>query len=259
MFPESVQSRKSVCKCCGRKAGLYDVCDFSKNCEEKNGKFLPLSGIPIYYYKCSSCGFVFTSQFDKCTEDEFRKYIYNDDYLAIDPDYLYQRPKNNADAVAKVFVRQKNDLRILDYGGGNGLFEKNLKNNGFSQVESYDPFCRKYSNRPKGRFNLVLAFEVVEHLPNPCYMFKDMLSLLDTDNGLIMFSTLVQPSDIDKLKTIWWYISPRNGHISIYSNNSLEVVFSRLGLTYASAGRNLHLAFHNKPDFAQHILCQAKN
>jgi hypothetical protein len=259
MFPSQVQRNQTLCKCCGSKAGLYDVCDFSKNCEEKNGKFLSLSGIPIYYYKCTSCGFVFTTQFDNCTEDEFKKYIYNDEYPAIDPEYLYKRPKNNADAAAKVFARQKNDLRILDYGGGNGLFEKNLKADGFSEVESYDPFCREYSNRPRGRFNLVLSFEVVEHLPDPHDMFKDMLSFLDSGNGLIMFSTLIQPSDIDKLKTFWWYISPRNGHVSIYTNNSLKAVLSTLGLNYASAGRNLHLAFRNKPDFAQHIFCQAKS
>ena len=43
----------TVCKCCQAPARLFGVCDLSKNCEERNGLLLKLTGIPVPYYRCS--------------------------------------------------------------------------------------------------------------------------------------------------------------------------------------------------------------
>ena len=57
-------SRSAVCKCCGKPADLFGVVDFHKSCEDRRGPPLPLSGVPIYYYRCPNCGFLFTTAFD---------------------------------------------------------------------------------------------------------------------------------------------------------------------------------------------------
>src|SRR5688572_11644768 len=80
------------CKICGADSPLFGVCDFNRSCEEGRGKFLPLSGIAIYYRRCSSCGLLFTEAFDRWAEDEFKAHIYNGGYAVVDPDFEDVRP-----------------------------------------------------------------------------------------------------------------------------------------------------------------------
>ena len=253
MFPRQAQPPHAECKCCRAPAPLFDLCDFNKNCSEHRGVFLPLSGIPIYYYRCPRCGFLFTTDFDGLTRDEFAKHVYNDDYLKIDPDYQSSRPALNARLVDHLFGGAKAAAGVLDYGGGSGALEKSLRQLGFTRVRTYDPFSPDYRERPAGTFPLVTSFEVVEHATDPLATFADAAALLDPGNGVLLFSTLVQPADIDKVKARWWYVGPRNGHVSLHTRQSLAQLLARLGLTCASANDNLHLAFRTLPDFARHL------
>ena len=56
---------------------------------------------------------------------------------------------------------------MLDYGGGNGLTARLLREAGFKHVEVYDPFVPEYVKRPKGEFDIIMMFEVLEHSPTP--------------------------------------------------------------------------------------------
>jgi len=253
MYLNTIYRKQTQCKCCANIAYLYDVCDFNKSCEEAKKKYLPLSGIPIYYYKCLECGFVFTNAFDEWDMNEFKEHIYNEQYIDVDPDYVERRPSGSANIIHNLFSQSKETLKIIDYGGGNGIFEKRLFQFGFKNVKTYDPFYPKFSEKPSGKFNLLTSFEVIEHVPNPYETFEEMFSLLDLENGLIVFSTLIQPKDIDNMKTRWWYISPRNGHISIHSAKSIHKLLNKLKLNFASANTNLHFAFKTIPSFAKHI------
>ena len=252
MFPKASVAYQARCKCCGNLAPLYDVCDFSKNCEEQNGLVLPLSGIAIFYYKCSGCNFIFTTQFDNSSQKELKQYVYNEEYIKVDPDYSIIRPDATANLVNITFGEFKENLRILDYGGGNGRVERNLKAIGFKMVDTYDPFSEPFDQRPSLQYDLVLCFEVMEHVSDVVGTFKDMRDFLSKDS-IIMFSTMVQPDNIDSIKSKWLYISPRNGHISIYSTRSLQIVLNGLGLNYGMASQSLHFAYAKIPSFAKHI------
>jgi 2-polyprenyl-6-hydroxyphenyl methylase/3-demethylubiquinone-9 3-methyltransferase len=210
-------------------------------------------GIPVYYYRCDACNFIFTTYFDEYTHRDFAERIYNEEYDTIDPDHLERRPKSNAALIKNTFSAFKDDLKILDYGGATGVLGRELEAAGFKNIETYDPFLQKGSTKPTGKFNLVLCFEVVEHAVDPYYVFSDLIYSL-ADEGLIIFSTLVQPENIDEMKTNWWYICPRNAHISIYTQLSLQIVFERVGASYMTANRDLHCAFRQIPDFAKHLI-----
>ncbi len=253
MFLKDTHPDNVGCKCCGASARLYGACDLNKNCMELQGKFLPPSGIPVSYYRCPACGFIFSTDFDDATPEELKENIYNDGYPEVDPDYASVRPSGNTELISDVFSKYKNEISILDYGGGNGALQNGLKNIGFSDVTTFDPFHEEYAERPNGAFHLVVSFEVIEHVPTPYETFEDLMSFLDKSEGMIMFSTLVQPPDIDNVKTGWWYISPRNGHISIHTFQSLNIVLSRLGYRFASANPNLHFAYRDIPAFARHL------
>src|SRR5688572_1810116 len=78
----------AACKCCGSLAPLFGVVDFHKNCEIAHGRnVLSLSGVPVYYHRCRSCGFIFTVAFDHFSPGDFAREIYNDEYRLVDPDF----------------------------------------------------------------------------------------------------------------------------------------------------------------------------
>lgn len=241
------------CKCCKATARLFDVCDLNKNCEERNGLFLDLSGIPIYYYRCSQCGFIFTEAFDNLDQSEFSSLIYNSDYLRVDPDYATERPNLLAQLITNTFINSRDAIKVLDYGGGNGGLAQRLIENGFNQVSVYDPFTPEFAQKPSEKFHLILAFEVVEHVPDLYETFSHITDLLDPQRGFITMSTVLQPPEIDRLKGGWWYIAPRNGHISIHTLQSLQTVINSFGLKLVSTDQSIHCAFRQIPDFAQHI------
>lgn len=244
---------KTGCKCCGAPASLYGVVDFHKNCEERrNPGLLGVSGVPVYYHRCGRCGFLFTAAFDVFSEADFGREIYNEEYLLVDPDFPLARPQANAEMIAGFFAASK-ELRILDYGGGNGLLARLLRDKGFTRVETYDPFVPDHAARPAGTYDLILCFEVVEHAPDPSATFRDIATLLDPA-GMVIFSTLLQPADIDAHGVGWWYVAPRNGHVSLHSAESLNRVARPLGLNVGSFHEGLHVLFRELPAFAAHLV-----
>ncbi len=241
------------CKCCGTASGIYGVIDFNKNCEAGHNRF-PLSwaGIPVYYHRCPACGLIFTVVFDGFSKADFAEHIYNDSYKLVDPEYAEIRPAGNAKTIRQLFGNTPR-INILDYGGGNGKLTKLLLGTGFFNVQTYDPFVPESATLPTRKFDLILCFEVVEHSPTPIETFQEMVSLL-ADGGMIMFSTLALPPNIDQVGLGWWYAGPRNGHVTLYSMQALQQIAMRFGLVHASASAGMHLLYKTVPEFARHMI-----
>jgi Methyltransferase domain len=249
---QTVCNRQTECKCCGDMAGLYGVVDFHKNCEIYRRIVLEISGIPVYYYRCPTCRFIFTTAFDHFSIDDFQRYIYNEDYLLVDPDYEESRPRSNAAWLCSLFPAIR-PSRILDYGGGNGILAESLRAAGFPHAESYDPFVAGHSVRPADRFDCIVSFEMLEHATDPRHVFADMNELL-APTGIIVCSTLLQPADIDRQGLSWWYAGPRNGHVSLFSRTSLQTVVRPFGFKLGSFNDSFHVLYRDIPDFARHFI-----
>jgi 2-polyprenyl-6-hydroxyphenyl methylase/3-demethylubiquinone-9 3-methyltransferase len=242
---------ETPCKCCGALASPYGSVDFHKNCESRRRQVLEPSGVLIRYHRCPWCGFVFTADFDGCTLDDFRLIIYNDSYVLVDPDYRDERPRANAATLCNLFPDPRPG-RVLDYGGGEGKLAELLRASDFPHVETYDPFVPRFAARPTGRFDCISCFEVLEHTTDPAAVFAELDQLL-ADPGLVMFSTLLQPADMALQGLNWWYASPRNGHVSLYTMASLQNLAQPLGLTLASFNEGFHLLLRGRPGFARHF------
>ena len=240
------------CKICGSAAPLYGVVDFHKCCEEPRGVRLPLSGVPIYYRRCSACGFLFTDAFDHWSVDQFEARIYNDDYQIVDPDYQTGRPSSNAGAVVQLWGAIKTTTRVLDYGGGNDTFCSVLRRHGFPLAVTYDPMVPEYAQRTPGKFDLVTCFETLEHLPDPVAGFS-ALAECAAEPGLIFYSTLLQPANLHEYGVAWWYVGPRNGHISLFTPRALAIGWGRHGYKTISFNSSIHLAFRTLPPFLAHL------
>ena len=264
-FEASPVPQTTACKCCQAPADIAGVVDFSRCGADLIAHVMatgrpvypdslitvkadPYLGWPIYFYRCRACGFTFTRAFDAWDQEMFARHIYNDDYVRHDPEYRTRHLEYAQLLVPRIgAVRQQ--IRILDYGSGLGLLEQELKRQGFCEVESYDPFSSP--QRPSGQFDLIICIEVFEHAPEPIALMDDIRSFLKADSGALFFSTLCCPqSVIDAGIGQWWYCAPRNGHISFYTPECLELLAYPRGLAYRRLDDYRHLMCHaSKPQW----------
>jgi 2-polyprenyl-6-hydroxyphenyl methylase/3-demethylubiquinone-9 3-methyltransferase len=213
------------CKLCATPAAPFDVVDFAKSASRQEHYPFGLSGIAVPYHRCPSCGFLFTAFFDDWSVAEFAAHVYNDDYIKVDPEYRETRPLRTAEQMVRLLDGCR-EARILDYGSGTGAFAAAMRAGGFARIEAYDPFSNPV--RPEGRFDLITCFEVIEHTPSPVAALAEMASLLDA-GGAILFSQSLQPADIGRVRGGWWYVAPRNGHVSTFTPSALAVLAARSG------------------------------
>jgi SAM-dependent methyltransferase len=243
-----------VCPVCRGAVSLLDVVDFNKTCEEFRGRYFDLAGVPVYYALCGSCGFCFAPELCAWPPEEFAARIYNDEYVVVDPDCVETRPRANAASLVRMFRNLPASIRHLDYGGGNGLLAKVLREAGWDSV-SYDPLADKdVKAEHLGKFDLITAFEVFEHVPDVQGLMSD-LRLLLSPGGVVLFSTLLSDGDIQPNRRLtWWYASPRNGHISLFSKRSLALLAKNSGWNFGSFSRGSHAFFTSVPSWAAHLI-----
>lgn len=246
--------QQPACPVCGGGCSLLDAVDFNKSCDEAKGKFLSFAGIPVRYALCGDCSFCFAPEFASWTLEEFEQRIYNDDYLSVDSDYAEIRPRANAANLISMFGDRAQSIRHLDYGGGNGLLAQLLRESGWQSV-SYDPFVDRNTRAAQlGQFELITAFEVFEHVPDVQELVSNLRSLLAA-NGLVLFSTLLSDGNIHSGEPLdWWYASPRNGHIALFSRQSLAILARKHGLNLGSFSTGLHFFFTQVPSWGAHLI-----
>ena len=133
--------------------------------------------------------------------------------------------------------------------GGNGRLAQILRSVGYDAV-CYDPLVPDSSARPEGQFDCIFCFEVMEHSPTPRQTVSDIASLLKTP-GIIVFSTLFVPPQIDQMGVAWWYIAPRNGHVSLFTSRAMQTLAGSLMLKLGSFSEGCHVLFREIPPFAK--------
>lgn len=246
--------RDVPCPVCAVPSHPYAVVDLNKSCAEMWGVVLSPTGIRVPYHRCHECGFCFSAKVAKWSLDQFEDRIYNDQYVQVDPDYVEVRPRNNAGLIQSMFGESRQTITHLDYGGGNGLLSSLLRAQGWRSA-SYDPFVDRQADvATLGKHDLVTAFEVFEHAPDPGALMADICSLLSAD-GIVLFSTLLSDGHITPEGSLaWWYASPRNGHISLYSRKSLGILAAKSGFELGSFNDGLHCMWRTIPRWASHAV-----
>lgn len=255
----SVLPNTCRCKICGASADHFGELDLSVNAFDVP---VPNADMPIHYFRCGDCGFLFSPSMDQWTDEDFRTRIYTDDYGVFDPGFAELRPRISADLIDRLFGNSKASLRIVDYGGGNSATVRYLKDRGFAHAQCFDPFLAAPSEHATNRMadigptHLVFCCEVIEHTVDPRKAFSDMVDILD-EEGLIFLTTSLQPADILSTRFGWRYICPRNGHISLFSRESLTRLARHHGLQLAWFNDEQHFAYRTIPTFARHLFANA--
>ncbi len=242
--PEKGVGGSHECPVCRYTAYPFDAVDFNKSCEEVRGFYLPPAWRMVQYFRCENCRHLFAPEFLFWTREEFAQYIYNEEYRLIDPDSTGQRQDNQFKFIEQLFATYKKEISHLDYGGGSGRLSLALQDAGWHS-RSWDPFV---SDEPiEGQWDLITAFEVIEHVPNVNVMMRDLQRISKPDS-LVFFSTLLSDKAVRPGGDLqWWYAAPRNGHVSLFSTTSLATAFHRYGFHCASLSDEFHIAYQKKP------------
>lgn len=197
-----------------------------------------LNKYQVQYYKCTTCGFIQTE------EPFWLNEAYSSAITALDIGLLHRNNTFLPVTMALINNFFDRDGKFIDYGGGYGVFTRMMRDKGYHFYRQ-DLYCENlFANhfdildtKENSKAELITAFEVFEHLVDPCEEVKKMLQLADS----VFFSTELSPPQVNSVHD-WWYFIPTTGqHISIFSKRSLEVLAGNFGLKYYTNGRNLHL------------------
>ena len=255
-------SNELSCKCCNSTVKFLGNLDFNKSCHDRiNGRVFPVSEINIPYNICSTCGFIFTTHMDNWTSEDFKTKIYNDDYHKADgalPGYENAKPREtisykNGIRLFNLLNGSQNEIRVLDYGssGNPGNTGLALIDNGFD-LFSYEPYLYETTDLPQGKFDFIYLIEVIEHCHNVEHVAEELSSIITRD-GLIHIQTLLHPFPAQDNILNSWYISPRNGHISIFTFQSLAILFRKFGINIVNTLHGI-VGFKDKPGFKNHFI-----
>ena len=61
-----------------------------------------------------------------------------------------------------------------------------------------------------------------------------------TGAGCIVIGESLHPPDIDQLRGNWWYIAPRNGHVSTFSDRAFAVIANQLEMIFHLGPHSFH-------------------
>lgn len=196
----------------------------------------------IHYLKCDNCGFV-------TTEDPYwLNESYNEEIEFLDVGRV-DRSINNRQVTSRVINNlNKGAGRFLDFGGGDGLFTRIMRDFGYD-FHLFDPLSNnRYANfleieklSRKNKYDMITSFEVFEHLQYPLKEIKKIFGSTD----ILLLSTECIPED-EKISKDWWYLVPESGqHISFYSEKTFKYICNILNLEYFRCG-NYHLILKQK-------------
>lgn len=214
-------------------------CRICGKVSEAFGSALLLSKYQVNYFRCGVCQFIQTETPHWLDE------AYSDAIGALDVGVMFRNLHNAALTSAVISMLFPNGTRFLDYAAGYGTLVRLMRDRGFDFYWS-DPHAKNlhapgFEHVPGSRYDLLTAYEVLEHLPEPLEGIALMLDLADS----VLVSTEVVPEPAP-VPPNWWYYAAKGGqHISFYSAHSLQKIASHFQVHLLSRG-SYHL-FTRKP------------
>lgn len=195
--------------------------------------------------ECKNCSLVFLSNFAHIESAHYEKSGMHGSTPAPIEDWL--KESEGDDERRFQFLKQKIlNKRILDFGCGAGGFLyksqtfakecsgieleqralERLKENGIHAKNSISAFIDS-----KSKFDLITAFHVVEHLPDPCSIITELSKLLNDTGELIIEVPNSKDALLELYKSkpfsefTYW-----SNHLFLFNNETMKSLIKKSGL-----------------------------
>jgi len=188
----------------------------------------------INYFHCNNCGFMQTE------EPYWLEEAYKEPINLSDTGLLKRNISFSKKVKCLLFTYFEKNSKYLDFAGGYGIFTRLMRDYGFDfyWLDPYTEnlFAKEFEYVSGSKIDLITAFEVFEHLYNPCLELNKMMSFSKN----ILFSTNLLPINIPDPNS-WSYYGLEHGqHISFYSKRTLKYIAKKNNLNFNSYN-GLHL------------------
>lgn len=191
------------------------------------------------YFQCNNCLTVFCEALNQegMIGGEFEEERNDkENYLRVD----------RVDEITKGYKQE--EIHILDFGCGSGLFIDDLKNAGYQNVDGYDAYNEKFWRLPeKNKYMVVSMTEVIEHMATPFLELGVIFRALKPGGAVLIETSFVDVA-VDEgipLKD-FFYIAPQSGHSTIFSHHSLDLLMAIKGFIPRNHF-NRHVRLYQKP------------
>ena len=193
----------------------------------------------VKYYTCASCGSLQTE----------RPYWLDEAYTRgaladVDTGAVMRALDKQATVVSLLKVLGlPRESRVLDFGGGTGLLCRLLRDSGvdarlLEPRGSHELSPGHSIDEVDEMFDVICAFEVVEHLAEPLEVLDPVLTFGET--------VLIGTEPYVGQDETWWYLTPSTGqHVFFYSPAAFEWLARRHSLAHLALGS--HHIFRRGP------------
>jgi 2-polyprenyl-3-methyl-5-hydroxy-6-metoxy-1,4-benzoquinol methylase len=221
---------------------------------------------PYRILKCGQCSIEYISPIPT---DEVLADYYSNYYLTRHCDYSKHDLSAMHQSVSDYLIKHTNssgeELKVLDYGFGEGHFLKHMASRGYQaygydlsdqNIQQLQDYCQQTGQKigvfnqlnqlsdSNLKFEIMTLFQVVEHLNNPVEIVKQ-LNELQNENGLLYMECpnndafYLRPKDlINKIigRKKFWRSLKAPEHIFGYNRKSLSVLLNQAGYRVIEIG-----------------------
>ena len=154
------------------------TCGICQTESARFGEAILLDKYRVQYFRCPKCGFIQTE----------KPYWLNEAYaealVAADVGVMQRNLQTLAIISPVISLLFPDGERFLDYGGGHGTFVRLMRDRGFNffwqDLYAKNIHARTFEYEQGARYDLVTAFELMEHLPDPVEGLAPIFALSDT-------------------------------------------------------------------------------
>lgn len=216
------------------------------------------------YARCAACGHLFV---DPCPDAATIEALYTEDYWGafiarLGHTRLVDRIADDRDWAAFALRRDVLPLagrgRLLDVGASSGAYVVAARAAGFA-AEGIEPSVEARalalehnhvdlhpgtleSAALEGRFDVVVARDVVEHVPDPLRFVAAAVAVL-APGGIVVLETPTTSSPVFAWEGSRWFLADPDQHLQLFCEVSMSRLLARAGLTlrtvYSPNGENM--------------------
>ena len=189
----------------------------------------------VGYFRCASCGFVQTEKPYWLAES------YSQAIKSTDVGLVHRNLEQCRVLRVLIPLIAEPAGRFVDYGGGYGMLVRLMRDAGFDfhwqDAHCENLFAQDFAAAPGERYEMLTAFEVIEHLEDPRAGLAEMLGWSDT----VLLGTHLLPEPCPAPGDWWYYGLDHGQHVSFQSRASLQALAAGASARLYSNGTNLHL------------------